>query len=75
MFEDNKQKTHRGLNPRDVIRLGATAAVLPLLGDIAAFCQVESGSPTIRCANWRICFRMEGPLILAVRVCRTDARG
>lgn len=40
MFEHRNQTAHTGLNRRDVIRLGAAAAALPLLADFAAFCQV-----------------------------------
>jgi hypothetical protein len=42
MFEYNHQKSHTGLNRREVIRLGVAAAALPLLGDIAALCQAPA---------------------------------
>ena len=41
MFEYNHQKSHTGLNRREMIRLGAAAAALPLLGDIAAVSQAR----------------------------------
>ena len=44
MSEKNHQKSHAGLNRRELIRLGAAAAALPLLRDAAAFCQVSAAA-------------------------------
>ncbi|WP_353065968.1 pyrroloquinoline quinone-dependent dehydrogenase [Tunturibacter psychrotolerans] len=44
MFEHNDQKSRQGLTRREVIRLGAVAAAMPMLGDIAALCQVPAAA-------------------------------
>ncbi len=51
MFEYNHRKSHTGLNRREVIRLGAAAAALPLLGDVAALCQLPAAASTP--VEWR----------------------
>ena len=49
--EVNVRIAHTGLNRRDVIRLGAAAAAMPLLEDVAAFYEVP---PSARASvEWR----------------------
>ena len=51
MFEYSYRKSHTGLNRRELIRLGAAAAALPLLGDVAALCQWPAAVSTT--GEWR----------------------
>jgi len=50
MFEDNDQASKKSLSRRDVIRLGGASAALPLLGNVAALCQVSASG---QAAEWR----------------------
>jgi glucose dehydrogenase len=51
MFEYNHRKSHTGLNRREVIRLSAAAAALPLLGDVAALGRLTAAASTP--VEWR----------------------
>jgi glucose dehydrogenase len=51
MLDQDRNKAHQGLNRRDVLRLGAAAAAMPLLDEVAAFCQVPASARTS--AEWR----------------------
>ena len=44
MFESNDQKSYAVLNRRELIRIGAAAAAMPLLRDAAVFCQVSAAA-------------------------------
>ena len=51
MVERNSQMSHPDLPGVDVIRLGAAAAAMPLLGDLGALCQVRSSAQAS--GEWR----------------------
>jgi quinoprotein glucose dehydrogenase len=50
MLEDNDQASKKSLSRRDMIRLGGASAALPLLGNVAALCQVSASG---QAAEWR----------------------
>jgi glucose dehydrogenase len=51
MFEQNNKESDTGFTRREVIRFGAAAAAMPLLGDIAGLCQVPA--PARASVEWR----------------------